>query len=101
MTLTGLVRSEILTIMSFTAARIKRLRILHFRSYATSALSPVARAKAEQISAEWKGTSAIGGSTKNYIGGQFLESKADKWIDVLDPVRIVHVTLDRSLIYTL
>ena len=79
--------------MSSTTARINRLRIPHFRSYATSVLSPVARAKAERISAEWKGTSAIGGSTKNYIGGQFLESKTDKWIDVLDPVCIVHIIL--------
>ena len=49
-------------------------------------LNAVAREKAEQISANWKGTSASGGSTKNFIGGQFVESKADTLIDVLDPV---------------
>lgn len=27
-----------------------------------------------------------GGSTKNFIGGQFVESKADKWLEVHDPV---------------
>ncbi|KAL5495376.1 hypothetical protein ACEPAI_839 [Sanghuangporus weigelae] len=65
------------------------------RSYATASeirvksplvgLSSVAREKAEQLSANWKGTSASGDSTKNYIGGQFVDSKADSLIDVLDP----------------
>ncbi|KAL5519059.1 hypothetical protein ACEPAH_742 [Sanghuangporus vaninii] len=48
-------------------------------------LSSVAREKAEQLSANWKGTSASGDATKNYIGGQFVDSKADTLIDVLDP----------------
>ena len=52
-----------------------------------STLSPLARQKAEEISAAWKGTSATGGTTKNFIGGDFLESKSSQWIDVLDPVR--------------
>ena len=47
----------------------------------------ISEAKAEKISQEWAGTSATGGSTKNFIGGEFVESKADKWIEVLDPVR--------------
>lgn len=51
-----------------------------------SALSASARAKAEQISSEWKGTSASGNNTKNFIGGEFVESKAQAWIDVVDPV---------------
>ncbi|PCH33746.1 methylmalonate-semialdehyde dehydrogenase [Wolfiporia cocos MD-104 SS10] len=61
------------------------------RSYATaarpplSALSATARAKAEQLSKDWKGTSATGQNTKNFIGGEFVESKAQTWIDVLDP----------------
>lgn len=61
------------------------------RSFATSArvgagLSALARPVAEKITAEWKGTSMIGGTTKNFIGGQFVESKADKWLEVHDPV---------------
>lgn len=28
-----------------------------------------------------------GENTKNFIAGEFVESKATKWIDVLDPVR--------------
>lgn len=63
---------------------------LHSRSFATSAsrraLNAVALPKAEQISSEWKGTSATGGNTKNYIGGEFIESKTQEWHDVLDPV---------------
>jgi len=64
---------------------------LRARSFATSAplsaLSPLAIPKAEQISANWKGTSATGGTTKNFIGGEFAESKSSEWLDVLDPVR--------------
>lgn len=73
--------------------RFPRLRhiVTSSRSFATSArsnagLSALARPVAEQISAEWKGTSMIGGATKNFIGGQFVESKTDKWLDVHDPV---------------
>lgn len=51
-----------------------------------SGLAPVARDRAEQLSANWKGTSASGENTKNFIGGQFVESKAEKFTDVLDPV---------------
>lgn len=67
------------------------------RSYATTAtvhpplagLSPTARNQAERISAEFKGTSADGENTRNFIGGEFVESKAEKWIDVVDPVRVL------------
>jgi malonate-semialdehyde dehydrogenase (acetylating)/methylmalonate-semialdehyde dehydrogenase len=66
----------------------------HVRGLATaisraplSGLNAVARAKAEQISAEWKGTNASGENVKNYIGGKFVDSKSEQWIDLLDPVR--------------
>lgn len=74
-------------------SRFPRLRHISAssRSFATSArvnagLSALARPIAEDISANWKGTSMTGGTTKNFIGGQFVESKADKWLDVQDPV---------------
>ncbi|KAL1951588.1 hypothetical protein VTO73DRAFT_737 [Trametes versicolor] len=72
-------------------AKLPRSARLPVRSYATTGsralgtLSAAAKAKAEQISQEWKGTSATGGNTKNFVGGEFVESKADKWIDVVDP----------------
>ncbi|KAH9950444.1 methylmalonate-semialdehyde dehydrogenase [Amylocystis lapponica] len=73
-------------------AKLPRTQVLRRRSFATaaprpplSALSATARAKAEQITAEWRGTSASGESTKNFIGGEFVKSKASQWIDVLDP----------------
>ncbi|EPT03898.1 hypothetical protein FOMPIDRAFT_1141209 [Fomitopsis schrenkii] len=50
-----------------------------------SALSPTARAKAEELSANWKGTSATGEKTKNFIGGEFVDGSTNDWIDVLDP----------------
>ena len=49
-------------------------------------LSPLAQAAAEEVTSKWKGTSAVGGKTKNYIGGEFVESKAEKWLEVRDPV---------------
>jgi malonate-semialdehyde dehydrogenase (acetylating)/methylmalonate-semialdehyde dehydrogenase len=49
-------------------------------------LSPLAQAAAEEVSTKWKGTSATGGKTMNYIGGKFTESKAEKWLEVRDPV---------------
>ena len=49
-------------------------------------LNPAVRSRAEQVVHNWKGTSASGEPTKNYIGGQFVSSSTDKWIDVLDPV---------------
>ncbi|GJJ13914.1 hypothetical protein Clacol_008171 [Clathrus columnatus] len=48
-------------------------------------LNAIARAKAEAISKNWKGTNATGGKTKNFINGQFVESQATEWIDVVDP----------------
>jgi malonate-semialdehyde dehydrogenase (acetylating)/methylmalonate-semialdehyde dehydrogenase len=41
---------------------------------------------AEEVSTKWKGTTANGGKTKNYIGGEFVDSSADKWLEVRDPV---------------
>ncbi|GJE87635.1 CoA-acylating methylmalonate-semialdehyde dehydrogenase [Phanerochaete sordida] len=72
---------------------VPRLRTLQTRSYAVSApsrpplsgLTAAARSRAEKISSEWQGTSATGGNTKNFIGGEFVESKASDWIDVVDP----------------
>lgn len=71
-----------------SASRISRLTALRGRSYATSAsgLNANSLAKAEQLSADWKGTNFVGGTTKNYIGGEFVESKADKWLEIHDPV---------------
>ncbi|KDR85348.1 hypothetical protein GALMADRAFT_234171 [Galerina marginata CBS 339.88] len=69
--------------------RFPQLRTLQKKSFHTSshlkALSALALPKAEQISANWKGTSATGGSTKNFIGGEFAESQSTEWIDVHDP----------------
>jgi hypothetical protein len=52
-----------------------------------SSLNVVARAKAEQITAQWKGTNASGENVKNYIGGKFVDSNTEKWIELVDPVR--------------
>ncbi|KAJ7449062.1 methylmalonate-semialdehyde dehydrogenase [Mycena galericulata] len=46
-------------------------------------LNAYAQSRAEALSAHWKGTDFLGGTTKNFIDGEFRESKT--WIDVLDP----------------
>ena len=77
------------------APRLPRpTRFLVGRTYATASgnswsvkLSPTARAKALELSTNWKGTSTTGRQTKNFIGGEFVESSTNEWIDVLDPVR--------------
>lgn len=51
-----------------------------------SRFSPLAKTAAEEVSSKWRGTTANGGRTKNYIGGEFVESKAEKWLEVRDPV---------------
>ncbi|PIL31560.1 hypothetical protein GSI_06262 [Ganoderma sinense ZZ0214-1] len=74
-------------------AKFPRPAQLRVRSLATSStakpalsgLSVTGKSRAEKISQEWKGTSATGGNSKNFIGGEFVESKADQWIDVVDP----------------
>ncbi|KAI0756592.1 methylmalonate-semialdehyde dehydrogenase [Daedaleopsis nitida] len=62
-----------------------RVRTLTTSRPALSNLSATAKSKADKLSQDWKGTSATGESTKNFIGGEFVESKAEKWIDVVDP----------------
>lgn len=78
-----------------SVSRLSRSGVLRARGFATSsslgALSAAARQQAERISSDWQGTSATGGTTKNFIGGEFVESKASEWIDVLDPVRSAYI----------
>lgn len=63
------------------------MNLLRPRGYATaSGLTATARGKAEVLSADWKGTNYLGSTTKNYIGGEFTESKAEKWLEIHDPV---------------
>jgi len=77
-----------LRIFQASGTTMSCLRSLCVRGYATSAstLNTTARAIAEQLSADWKGTSLVGGTTKNYIGGKFVESKTENWLEILDPV---------------
>lgn len=53
---------------------------------AASSLGPLAAARAADIESKWAGTSTLGGTTKNLINGSFVESKAQRWCEVLDPV---------------
>jgi len=55
-----------------------------FLATASAALSSVGQTHASSLS-NWPGTSFSGGQVKNYIGGEFKESKANKWTDVHDP----------------
>jgi hypothetical protein len=55
-------------------------------SSSAAKFSPLAMKAAEEVSSKWKGTTANGGKTQNYIGGEFKESSSDKWLEVRDPV---------------
>lgn len=78
------------------SARIAPTTVRLARGYASSAsnvkaaeisaLSQIARQYADEVSSKWAGTSATGGNTKNFIGGQFTDSKAKDWLEVRDPV---------------
>ncbi len=80
------------------------------RSYATVSVQPplrglnsVVREKAEKLSRDWKGTNASGENTTNFIGGEFVQSKATQWIEVVDPVRcglclLFHLNSDLALL---
>ena len=52
------------------------------RCYATSSLDAYAKLNTRS----WKGTSVDGTAVKNFIGGKFVASKAEKHFDVLNPV---------------
>ncbi|RXW19525.1 hypothetical protein EST38_g6326 [Candolleomyces aberdarensis] len=69
--------------------RLPQLRHIRASAFSTSAranaLSAAALPRAQKLSEGWKGTSATGGNTKNFIAGQFVESKSAEWIDVHDP----------------
>ncbi|EKC99141.1 methylmalonate-semialdehyde dehydrogenase [Trichosporon asahii var. asahii CBS 8904] len=77
------------------SARIAPTTVRLARGYASSAsnvkaaeisaLSQIARQYADEVSSKWAGTSATGGNTKNFIGGQFTDSKAKDWLEVRDP----------------
>jgi hypothetical protein len=75
-------------------------RAICVRSYATVSVQPplrglnsAVREKAEKLSRDWKGTSSSGENTKNFIGGEFVQSRATQWIDVVDPVRRIYMPL--------
>lgn len=75
-------------------------RAICARSYATVSVQPplrglnsAVREKAENLSRGWKGTSSSGENTKNFIGGEFVQSRATQWIDVVDPVRSIYPPL--------
>lgn len=72
-------------------------RAICVRSYATVPVQPplrglnsAVREKAEKLSRDWKGTSSSGEYTKNFIAGEFVQSRATQWIDVVDPVRRIY-----------
>jgi malonate-semialdehyde dehydrogenase (acetylating) / methylmalonate-semialdehyde dehydrogenase len=72
-------------------------RAICVRSYATVSVQPplrglnlAVREKAEKLSRDWKGTSSSGENTKNFIGGEFVQSRATQWLDVVDPVRRIY-----------
>ena len=52
---------------------------------AKAQLSQIALSRAKDVESNWQGTSMLGGTTKNYIDGKFVESSTSSWLDVNDP----------------
>ena len=48
---------------------------------------------ADLQSQNWKGTSTNGSDTKLFMGGEFVSSKTERWIDVNDPVRFFSISI--------
>jgi hypothetical protein len=46
---------------------------------------------------KWKGIATDGSDTKLLIGGEFVSSKTNKWIDVHDPVSLFRFVLFHRL----
>ncbi len=57
-------------------------------SSGSSSLSPASVRYAQDLESKYRGTSTSGGTTKNYVDGQFVDSRSDRWIDVHDPVSV-------------
>jgi malonate-semialdehyde dehydrogenase (acetylating)/methylmalonate-semialdehyde dehydrogenase len=55
-------------------------------SAGSQGLAGIALARAKDVDAKWQGTSTLGGTTKNFRDGAFVESKASTWCEVRDPV---------------
>ncbi|KAJ1030429.1 hypothetical protein NDA16_001338 [Ustilago loliicola] len=52
---------------------------------AKAQLSQIALSRAQDVDSKWQGTSMLGGTTKNYIDGKFVQSSTSSWLDVNDP----------------
>lgn len=52
---------------------------------AKAQLSPLALSRAKDVESKWQGTSMLGGTTKNYVDGKFVDSSTSSWLDVNDP----------------
>lgn len=59
--------------------------LFHNSASRSSSLGQIANARAKDIESKWRGTKTLGGKTSNYVDGQFIESKTNKWIDLPDP----------------
>lgn len=51
----------------------------------SSSLGALAHGRAQDVESKWRGTRTLGGATKNYIDGSFVDSKTNRWVDVHDP----------------
>ncbi|EST09840.1 Aldehyde dehydrogenase [Kalmanozyma brasiliensis GHG001] len=52
---------------------------------AQAQLSQIALSRAKDVESKWQGTSMLGGTTKNFVDGKFVDSSASSWLDVNDP----------------
>lgn len=79
-------RKFVIARVSYKLDMLIRLTPRYFStSVLRNGLAAESLARAEKLSSDWKGTSATGGTTKNFIAGQFVESDTSSWTEILDP----------------
>jgi len=68
--------------LKFNILRLRRCLPRYFGTSATLNLQDLTHSARSQQH-EWKG---LGDNYKNFIGGEFVQSKSSEWHNVLDPV---------------
>ncbi|SPO20780.1 probable methylmalonate-semialdehyde dehydrogenase (acylating), mitochondrial precursor [Ustilago trichophora] len=67
------------------AVRLAQPAVAASSGVAKAQLSQIALSRAKDVESKWQGTSMLGGTTKNYVDGKFVESSTSSWLDVNDP----------------
>jgi len=71
---------------TFSTCSSLRLASAATASSSSASLSGLSLERAKEIESKWQGTNTSGGNIPNFVGGEWVQSKAKEWLDVHDPV---------------